>query len=799
MGYLGAKLISLAILTHANFYVAVGWCSVEALGLLAMRYFAEGTWRHHIKGLSGVVPSLMVHVVVYMGMLATPFPFLRFPGWAGPSVWASCIAYSLAINPVMAYVGFTLGADRIIAVKLATVQILLVLATAISVTGMAMMGLAMEPSRRHTFYKHFSMRSLLDELWDTRELTHMVDGSCTAGTDASRADLITLTSDYWVSIDRLRTWLTKWDEWEIEQPSWFTDPDIDFQARVVNHVPEEALPPTVLRKILSESQVLSRTSAAEREYGTELDTATLVLMVKELRQELKARKQKRRRKMAMAATKAYALAIAISYTDLLGDVAVSLSLYQGKTTRNESYVVIGITVFSQVIQAIASFACGHGLVATFVALAGLKPLLNEYNALSDRPLTRGTAIDHDNAKTETRLMLVLFQSLPQGFYQCLVLLQMVGRDETPTWVQWASVVGAAISVGFVVADTDRGVDTSARRRLDAPSVHGYIPDKTHHALLVSLGTILFVGGMTSSKWVAIATLATTSATAAGSWLVVECAVLLVLRYAVEGSWRFLLHGPDAAVPSVLIHLGLYLGSIAAPFPLLRFPGYLGPSLYCASACYQTIASPLMLLVAFSMEGGSGMPQADLWALVGVATVVLLVGASLMGCYMVPEYRKTFYQDMSFKTLTMWMWDERTRCVLGDGPDASRAHVLGFATWSWPPSDQVRTWLENWERWEREQPAWFTDKWKAQLRHPSVPPEALPPALKHTFDTADANKERYRRATGRQSMVHAPSPAEEGAGLDPRSMPRKIRNTVFGGRLADRAEHGSSASAKIVPK
>ena len=94
---------------------------------------------------------------------------------------------------------------------------------------------------------------------------------------------------------------------------------------------------------------------------------------------------------------------------------------------------------------------------------------------------------------------------------------------------------------------------------------------------------------------------------------------------------------------------------------------------------------------------------------------------------------------------------------------------------------------------------FTDKWKAQLRHPSVPPEALPPALKHTFDTADANKERYRRATGRQSMVHAPSPAEEGAGLDPRSMPRKIRNTVFGGRLADRAEHGSSASAKIVPK
>ena len=40
-----------------------------------------------------------------------------------------------------------------------------------------------------------------------------------------------------------------------------------------------------------------------------------------------------------------------------------------------------------------------------------------------------------------------------------------------------------------------------------------------------------------------------------------------------------------------------------------------------------------------------MPQAELWAILGVVTVMLIVGASLMGCYMVPEYRKTFYQVM----------------------------------------------------------------------------------------------------------------------------------------------------------
>jgi len=491
----------------------------------------------------------------------------------------------------------------------------------------------------------------------------MADGSYTPGIDAARSRLVDFTSDYWVSIDRLRAWLAKWDEWEIEQPNWFTDPNVKFQARVVNHVPEEALPRTVLLKIL----VKAKDGASSGQMGSahltsmglrtlpvastggsagelsELETADLVSMVKKLRQERKARKFKRRRKMAMAASKAYALAIVISYVDLLGDVAVSLSLYRSETTRGASYTVIGITVFSQVAQAIMSFAMGHGPVAAFAALVGLKPLLNEYNALSDRPLTRGSKQDHEYAKILTRMLLVVLQSLPQGFYQCLVLLQMADRDETPSWVQWASVVGAAFSVGFVVADTEYRVDTSPNFRLNFPIVHGYMPDNMRHALLVSLGTFLFVSGMVSSKWVAIATLATSSATVACSWLVVECVGLLLLRNAVEGSWRFQFHGTDTAVPSVLAHFVLYLGSVAAPFPFFRFPGYLGPSLYCASVCYQTIASPLMLLLAFRLDGGGRLPQTELWSMLGGATVLALLGTSLMGCYMVPEYRKTFYK------------------------------------------------------------------------------------------------------------------------------------------------------------
>ena len=71
---------------------------------------------------------------------------------------------------------------------------------------------------------------------------------------------------------------------------------------------------------------------------------------------------------------------------------------------------------------------------------------------------------------------------------------------------------------------------------------------------------------------------------------------------------------------------------------------------------------------------------------------------------------------------------------------------------------------------------FTNEWKARLRHPSVPPEALPPALKRKFDTANENKERYRRASS--SLIRSPSLA--------------VSDDDAGGRSA-------GASAKVVPK
>ena len=57
----------------------------------------------------------------------------------------------------------------------------------------------------------------------------------------------------------------------------------------------------------------------------------------------------------------------------------------------------------------------------------------------------------------------------------------------------------------------------------------------------------------------------------------------------------------------------------------------------------------MLLVAFSINEHRGLPQAELWLLLAATTLGLLVGAGMMGYWMVPEYQKTFYKVNIYST------------------------------------------------------------------------------------------------------------------------------------------------------
>ena len=65
----------------------------------------------------------------------------------------------------MVYTGFFLGGGNVMRAAPRHVWVGLAIASGVSVLGMAVMGCAMEPAYRQTFYKPLSLRKLLDNLW----------------------------------------------------------------------------------------------------------------------------------------------------------------------------------------------------------------------------------------------------------------------------------------------------------------------------------------------------------------------------------------------------------------------------------------------------------------------------------------------------------------------------------------------------------------------------------------------------------------------------------------------------------
>ena len=534
-GYLTAKLIAMAVLASASLTVVAAWCTVEFGVFFALRYVAEeGKWRFHAAGLDTLVPSILCQILLYLSMLAAPFPFLRAPNHVGPTLWLGWVAYGLLVNPIMVIVGFHSGQGSEVLTPEAEAWLALGISSCVSLMGALLMAAFMNKSHRRTFYSPRSFVRHVNDLWENRTLLHFSDGSFATGHDASRGNIIKMSVKFWVSTEKLRTWLASWDEWEAEQPRWFADESLKFKKQIIKYAPPEALPPTVLRMILAQAR---DTDGNKYELDARVDTATLVSVVKKHRQEISARERAGRFAKAVLAIRLYIVAIVISYVDLAGDVAVGMSLVRSHSNASAGYTMLGLSAGSLVVQAIISMATGQGVIAAFAALVGAKPLLDTYNVVAKRPLTRGTTQQHKFARYLTLAEEVVLQAIPQGFFQCLVIMRMARAGEAISWVQWASLGGALAAVGFIGADLESAIDEDAIDRKRMPQLYGYLPNsKLHRKRAVLVGVFLYLTGFLATKWIVFSALASTSGVVVLLWLCGEFVVWLTLRYTIEGKW-----------------------------------------------------------------------------------------------------------------------------------------------------------------------------------------------------------------------------------------------------------------------
>ncbi len=186
-------------------------------------------------------------------------------------------------------------------------------------------------------------------------------------------------------------------------------------------------------------------------------------------------------------------------------------------------------------------------------------------------------------------------------------------------------------------------------------------------------------------------------------------------------------GADGVGMGFLVHLGLYIGLLSAPFPLLRNPAFLTSRVYSGGLLYMLMANFAQVGIAYRCYDQGTVDETTARGVLVTLTAVCVAAGAGAYRYVPRTHRKTFYEHLTFRRYveTFW-WNEVKQTVdhKGRALDTQEGIRAGFPLWVSPyhlPTERCRAfYAENWARWEEEPPEWFDEEFKA-----AVPRELRP--------------------------------------------------------------------------
>ena len=306
-------------------------------------------------------------------------------------------------------------------------------------------------------------------------------------------------------------------------------------------------------------------------------------------------------------------------------------------------------------------------------------------------------------------------------------------------IQFISLSISLLSAGYAVASTDRALDMGKTRRRTDPHLFGYVPSVADGAFWQLFAMVVFFASYMVAKMFALALLVT----AGGAWLVAvwfmtEFGLLLGVRVAI-GNWRFFRRGVDGVGISVLLHFCLYIGLLAAPFPLLRNPVFLTSRVYSGGLLYMLLVNFAQVGIAYRHFGGSDtVDETTAWAILFSATAACVISGTVAYRYVPETHKRTFYEHRTFKQYVETFWwtearhgfDHKGRVL--DTQEGQRARLPLWVPDHYLPKEKCKAFYEeNWARWESEQPEWFDNEFKKLVPRellPSLMPTTLPSLL-----------------------------------------------------------------------
>jgi hypothetical protein len=150
----------------------------------------------------------------------------------------------------------------------------------------------------------------------------------------------------------------------------------------------------------------------------------------------------------------------------------------------------------------------------------------------------------------------------------------------------------------------------------------------------------------------------------------------------------------------------------------RGAGEMGGAMWLWSQFAALVTSFVATRIYLSSERNNGvLAEGDVWKL------VCGLSGAWIGCFgiFLLLMKKKFWGTF-VDTTTGKVWAQN-RFVRGR-TDESKKSIVEFNVFLWADiRDDVKDWIHrDWEKWEEERPAWFTDAWRGFVDNDMVPPD-----------------------------------------------------------------------------
>ncbi|GMI00639.1 hypothetical protein TrST_g8799 [Triparma strigata] len=443
----------------------------------------------------------------------------------------------------------------------------------------------------------------------------------------------------------------------------------------------------------------------------------------------------------------------LSTVDLVTDIYMTYQFFN--TESEEEYgktnaILISLTVILQIICAyVQNFkSTKHFFQDAICTLIGFKPALDAYRVGSGAEQEKHQIFDPLTEMTMFKGIETVFEAIPSSIVQIYALLS--AKEKSLDAV--ISILVSAATIAYTSSVLTYDWDTSPTKRTNAPLFYGFVPEKAlpRAVCFLSMMSLSFAHVLLMTS--ACALLALTNTNWLMLFLGVDMGVFFVYKI-VQGDFLYFVNvvGVLRFVISLLLRITIKIMMNFTMLMQLRHPQEVGGLPVLVSIFASVVGSFVSVHVYSNYYSGDvKVDNETLQTALGSLVTIWFVSAVTFASVIKREYLHTFFNMDTAST-----FNKKVFLSLREDQDFEKSDLLTihpdvYKTWG---DELLKPWtIKNWNRWEEEKPAWFTDKWIEAVPNEYIPFEWRVKYKKTKGRVDDSQLQRRRGSISVRELV-----------------------------------------------